>query len=201
MSENKILTALGHPFGGEIAATMYSGDKLRQTDKNAALCELALKFDPKTDNAYISGPTGCGKTHFATAIMTRHGGRIMKPYHLFRAARIAANDEEINEGDFTGLFVGRKISTHNLYIAPFDTFAIDDLGTEKLTEWSEAILFEIIDSRIMNGMGGMVITSNLKLDDLAARTGSDRIASRIAGMSKVFNLVGEKDGRMMKATK
>lgn len=70
---------------------------------------------------------------------------------------------------------------------------LDDIGTEKTTDWSQQTLYTVIDRRYREVMQ-TVITSNLSLNELSDRTG-DRITSRISDMCKVIELKG-KDRRV-----
>ena len=64
------------------------------------------------------------------------------------------------------------------------------------TEYSMSIFYEILDGRLMQKQNGLIITSNLSLNELAVKMGDDRITSRIAGMCRVISLGG--DDRRMK---
>ena len=172
-------------------------DSFKKTARNAKLFDFITKvFDPTKHNIYISGPVGSGKTHAATGLVIKCGGRVLKLYQILRLARRMMKMDGIDEGDLISLFSGTKISTRDFYEPPISTFVLDDLGSEKLTEFGESTLFEIIDSRMIQSMKGMIITSNLSLGALAERLGSDRIPSRLTSMCEVFNLEGERDGRM-----
>lgn len=72
-------------------------------------------------------------------------------------------------------------------------FILDDLGSEKVTEWVEETLYIFINHRYEQ-MLPMVITSNLSLDDLSDRIG-DRIPSRVVEMCTVLDL-GKEDLRL-----
>jgi DNA replication protein DnaC len=50
----------------------------------------------------------------------------------------------------------------------------------------------------MNMKGGLLVSSNLSLGELAERVGDDRLSSRLAQMCRgnVFSLAGEKDWRV-----
>lgn len=72
---------------------------------------------------------------------------------------------------------------------------LDDIGTEKTTDWAFQTLYTIIDRRYRE-FRQTVITSNLSLNELSDRTG-DRITSRIAEMCNVIELKG-KDRRLEK---
>ena len=69
---------------------------------------------------------------------------------------------------------------------------IDDIGIEKHTEFVIGVIYEIIDYRYMNRPGGLIVTSNLSLSELAQKLGDDRIPSRLAQMCKgrIISLLG-----------
>jgi DNA replication protein DnaC len=56
---------------------------------------------------------------------------------------------------------------------------LDDLGTEKLSDWSESVLFRIIDSRYTTRRP-LLVSSNLTLE----RLGSERLASRLGDVRR-----------------
>lgn len=192
-----ITDALGHRLGGDFAEVAFVLSRLGRTDANGPLFEFAPTFDPNGHNVFIHGPVGSGKTHFATAMAAKHSGWVLKPAQLFRMGRRMMKHEYLDEGDLIALLCGRKISTSQFYIAPPSVLVIDDLGTEKLTEWSEGFLYELIDRRIGEGVNGLIVTSNLGLDQLSERMGSDRIPSRLSAMCRgsIFSLKGESDRR------
>jgi len=133
-------------------------------------------------NLYICGPTGCGKTHLATAIIRKcyPDCMVVKPMEILRRMRACETARE--EGDMLERYAGANL-------------LIDDLGVEKMTEYALQTIYEIIDKRWMAGAGGLIITSNLELDGLSHKLADDRIVSRIAGMCRVITLKG-KDWRL-----
>lgn len=66
---------------------------------------------------------------------------------------------------------------------------IDDIGAEKPSEWVSERLLSFINTRVSNGLA-TIYTSNISLDELEKKLGR-RIASRIAGSSKIVNLTGK----------
>lgn len=73
---------------------------------------------------------------------------------------------------------------------------LDDLGAEKSTEWSNDILYRLINYRYENKLPTYIAT-NLNLSALLLRYG-DRIASRIAEMCEIIEVGGE--DRRLKST-
>ena len=61
-----------------------------------------------------------------------------------------------------------------------DFLILDDMGTEKITDWVNEKLYQIINYRYEN-FKSTVLTTNLSGDQLADRLG-ERIPSRIAQM-------------------
>jgi DNA replication protein DnaC len=69
---------------------------------------------------------------------------------------------------------------------------IDDLGSEKMTDFLQNIFFEIIDKRWSNMINGLIITSNIDLERLSGVIGN-RTVSRIIGLvgrENIFELGG-----------
>lgn len=66
---------------------------------------------------------------------------------------------------------------------------IDDIGAEKISDWSRQMFYTLIDRRYREEKQ-TIITSNLDLE-MIAKLIDDRISSRIVGMGIVLNLTGE----------
>lgn len=71
---------------------------------------------------------------------------------------------------------------------------LDDLGAEKLSEWSRSVLSRLINERYLD-CKQTIVTTNLTHEEL--KEYDDRIASRLCEMGEVFDL-GEKDWRLEK---
>ncbi|MDO5479569.1 MAG: ATP-binding protein, partial [Clostridia bacterium] len=81
------------------------------------------------------------------------------------------------------------------YIYDVDLLIIDDVGTEFVTAYSSAALFDIINSRIVDKKS-TIISSNLGPVKMTEVYGT-RLASRITGSFDVVNFIG-KDLRRIK---
>jgi DNA replication protein DnaC len=140
-------------------------------------------------NLYIWGKsTGCGKTSWACKIMS----------HYFR--KIAFSSGLENEGLYIYLpvFLDDLRNAFDEKDPDFEVelemvkrcklLIIDDIGSEKLTEWVRERIVSIIHTRVSNGLS-TIYTSNLSPDELKEEMG-DRISSRILGGSKIVEIKG-----------
>lgn len=118
------------------------------------------------ENYYIWGKAGVGKTHAAVAIL--------REVPFAWVTRMADISREIRASEvYDEKRIIEKYSTMQMLL--------DDLGSEKMTDFLQNILFEIMDRRWQNKLGGLIITANMSIDKLGAIVG-DRTASRIAGL-------------------
>lgn len=140
-------------------------------------------------NLYIWGKsTGCGKTSWACKIMS----------HYFR--KIAFSSGLENEGLYIYLpvFLDDLRNAFDEKDPDFEVelemvkrcklLIIDDIGSEKLTEWVRERIVSIIHTRVSNGLS-TIYTSNLSPEELKEEMG-DRISSRILGGSKIVEIKG-----------
>lgn len=168
-------------LGGLRAYRDFTSEKF--TDKKAL--SRCASFPAK--NLFLCGPTGCGKTHLATALIRQQDyGRVWRATEILR--RLRRCESASQEEEFIAALASLPI-------------VVDDLGAEKLTEFAATTFWEIFDRRWLADIGGLIVTSNLAPDHLAKKFGDDRIVSRLAGMCQIIALSGP-DGRLnQEATK
>jgi DNA replication protein DnaC len=151
----------------------------------------AIKFGRHKHNLFLNGPTGLGKTFLSGCIakdVSERGFSVVydTASSVFRKAESAhfyrgeGMDDARNE-------MGR--------IYKCDLLIIDDLGTEMTTTFSISALYDIINSRLINGRC-TVINSNLSIDKMRERY-SQQIMSRLEGAYQVLTFRG-KDIRIKK---
>lgn len=66
---------------------------------------------------------------------------------------------------------------------------LDDLGTEKISDWTREIFFNVINERY-NWMRPIITSTNLNFKEIAQHYG-DRMASRLYEMSEIQKVTGE----------
>lgn len=158
-------------LGGVRAYEDFTAEKYT----NKAILNALAGFP--NENYYLWGKAGTGKTHAAVATIRKDSEAIVKRMsEISREIRTseAEDEQEIIE----------RYSTVPMLL--------DDLGSEKATEFLQNMLFEIMDHRWQSKQGGLIITANMSIDKLGAIIG-DRTASRIAGLVGSKNAI-EFDG-------
>lgn len=136
----------------------------------------------------LHGKTGTGKTHLAVAILRRmlenKEDELLKtsydpPPIFFKSVPdilLALRESFKNkDGDTEGDIVD--------FYSEIPVLALDDLGSEKTTEFTITSLYVIIDRRDRNLLQ-TIITTNLTLKEIEDKLGA-RIASRLAGMVNI----------------
>ena len=151
-------------------------------DNRAAflVCKSYADRIPRDNGLFLSGPTGTGKTHLAVAVLQEsllkgHSGLfVTMPDFLDEIkssfAPGAEKSDIMNEAKKTSLLV------------------LDDVGTEKLTDFVAEQMFTLINHRYVNKLP-TIITSNLDISALADRIGP-RVSSRLREMCSGITLNG-----------
>jgi len=166
----------------------------RFEDVPKQIAELYESMNETRRGIYIHGPVGTGKTHFAYAIKKKYdypeAGRFSRFRNMTELLRDMRQDFDLDacdrQADVDGL-----MDDESLVI-------IDDVGSEKITEWVAETFYLIVNKRY-NAMAPTIFTSNLNPQDLAERVG-DRTVSRIVEMCDIVELSGS-DKRTAKVSK
>ena len=123
---------------------------------------------------YLCGGVGVGKTHLAVAVMNELIGKDGVPSlfvtvpELLDNLRGAYNDP------------GRDLDQWMDAVKNADLLILDDLGSEKATQWVQERLYVIINHRYREALP-TIFTSNVGARDLFTQLG-ERTASRIVAM-------------------
>ncbi len=139
-----------------------------------AYADNLLTEDGMTDKGLlIVGPVGTGKTHLAVGVL-REAHRLGSSIAFAQVPQVLADIRAgIGRGDEEA---AKQIDMYS----EVSVLALDDLGSERVTDWVREQLFLIINRRYEE-MLPTIITSNDSLEGLEAHVGQ-RIASRLAGM-------------------
>ena len=152
--------------------------------------EYAESFDINSQNILMYGETGLGKTHLSLAIA---GEVIEKGFHvIYNSAQNIFNElqrERFGKGETDGQYEAMLLEC--------DLLVIDDLGAEFSTSFTDAALYNIINTRINTSLP-TVISTNLNLKALEERY-SRRISSRLIGEYVLQGFVGADVRQIKKA--
>lgn len=175
----------------------YRGKEI-YTDKQSTTALEALK---QGHSLFITGSCGSGKTHLSVALMnewfaenvslikSEYGEHLKYGEALFLPAIELYLEIKQSWGEDTGESEKRildKYSRQGLLV-------IDDLGAEKISDWSRQVLYLLVDRRYRN-MKQTIITSNLSHSQIAEFL-DDRIASRLCEMG-ITIVLDNKDWRL-----
>jgi DNA replication protein DnaC len=84
---------------------------------------------------------------------------------------------------------GRNLDEWMDAVQNADFLVLDDLGSERVTEWVRERIFVIVNHRYREALP-TVFTSNIGLKDLAAQLG-ERTASRVIAMCEGIQIEGD----------
>jgi len=129
------------------------------------------------------GSTGLGKT-FTSECIAREFIKNGKSVYYTSAPRLFSTFEDYKFGKSNSAEAKRIID----YIQEVDLLIIDDLGTEFRTQYTDSILFDLINTRT-NENKHMIISTNLSPMQIEP-TYSQRISSRILGNFEVILFLG-----------
>ena len=168
-------------FGSVKAMNYYTFERFNVNDGTEKAYDNMKNFDARTQNTYLYGSCGVGKTHLAYAAAKAYAlnGRevtIATPLKIVDGFRMKNEwEKEDRFKDFTEC----------------DLLLIDDLGISKHTDFALEVLSEILNRRQLQMRNGLIVTSNLSLDKLSGKNLDDRLPSRLAGLCEVIQLIGD----------
>lgn len=169
--------------------------------KNASIADFdnipELTGIGKKESCFLTGGVGTGKTHLAAAIL-REWAKKMPNVGYYSTTHDNWECVFISVPELLGCVQGTFGTKSTEYT--LNTFqlskclVLDDLGAEKMSEWSFSCLYRIISGRDA-GMLPTIVTSNLSLSEIDEW--EPRIASRLSGWHVIK--MGGKDRRTGKA--
>lgn len=159
-------------YSDEVLPEYQCSARARMAEILAFCRNYAADFDTDCPNLLFCGETGLGKTHLSLAI----AGEVIKKGFtvLYNSAQNIFNElqkEYFGKAENRGKF--------EALVLECDLLILDDLGAEFTTPFTDAALYNIINTRI-NTRRPTVISTNLKLNEIEARY-EKRISSRLIG--------------------
>ncbi len=156
-----------------------SARKLMMSNFN--ICKrYAATFSPASGSLLFSGATGLGKT-FLSACIARSVADQGFSVIYETACRVFSDFENERFGSDENFGSTRRYFDCDLLI-------IDDLGTEMATQFTISVLYNIVNTRMMEGKS-TVISTNL-LPEAIEKRYSPQIASRIVGTYRLIKFAG-----------
>jgi DNA replication protein DnaC len=167
-------------LGGEKPYREFTFQRFEIAPGNQLAYERSKNFNPATNNLYLWGPCGVGKTHLAYAIARTCFEQtlsvtILLPSQLSRKVRMKDPERE-------------QLAIDEFVRA--EALVLDDMGMGNETPFSRQVFQEILDGRNFTDRAGLVVTSKYSLSTLAEKLNDDTIASRLAGMCQVVQIQG-----------
>ncbi len=141
-------------------------------------------FENSGENLYIYGNSGLGKTMLVTCM----ANELISKNNIVMY-QTASNLFKILEGYKFGKDTGEEINLLYDQLYNCDLLIIDDLGTEFQNSFTQSMLFDILNTRLLSKKS-TVISSNLIINDLE-KTYTERISSRILGEYELLLIFGE----------
>ena len=169
----------------------YTGADRETMQANYQICKnYADTFGENSGSIFMIGGTGLGKTHLSTSIAATV---IEKGYDVqYVTAQNLISDFSFER--YRKSFSDSSPSTTDKYFE-CDLLIIDDFGTEENNQFSNAVFYNLINSRV-NASKKTIINTNVHRNSIAERY-TDRVASRLFGEYTVLFFPG-KDIRMQK---
>jgi DNA replication protein DnaC len=172
---------------GPYGLARYNFDNFNVDETNEPAFQAAQKFDHHFHNLMFWGPCGTGKTHLAGAILKASAAenlsiQWLNPMYVSRFLRGRWPEDEER-------FIDSIIHAQ--------VVVFDDIGKARDIETTIRLIYEVLDKRRSMNMNGVIITSNLSLEQIAKAFRDDRITSRIIGACRnnIFMMKGN-DNRL-----
>ena len=151
----------------------------------------AAAFSPESGNLLLTGDPGLGKTFLSAAVAREVSGEGFSVVY-----DTAAHVFDRFEARKFGREAGETVEADVERVLDCDLLILDDLGTELTTAFVQSALYEIVNTRLMEGRP-TILSTNLMPDELGRRY-SPQVASRIQGEYQLLPFVGEDIRRLKK---
>ncbi len=183
-------------MGGRKAWEDYTLANYRVLPYNEDILRAIQRFDRRTQNLFLFGPKGTGKSH-AAAIVKR-------PLILAGAKVLTVSMPQVMDEVLAGIKGGAFATLtvqwlKTLTMAP--VLNLEDIAVEKPSDHAIGFYYKFINQRYLDKRAGMIVTSNYSLPALEERWGAadpqGRVVSRLKEMCRnsIHSFVGLPDFR------
>lgn len=142
----------------------------------------ASDFSLGSPSLYLFGETGLGKTHLSLSI----AGKVIDAGYSVVYGSAQNLVSRIEDEHFGRRAIDGDSTENNLIHC--DLLILDDLGAEFCTQFTVSVIYNIINSRLLNSHP-TIISSNLSLPELEAKY-TTRVTSRILGEYRHLRFFG-----------
>lgn len=157
---------------------------LHQMENVLQACKnYAARFSPGSPSLLFKGATGLGKTHLSLAIagqVTEKGFGVL--YGSTQTFAVSLERERFDRPD------PETPTDTNARLMSCDLLILDDLGTEFPSQYVNAALYHVVNSRMLADKP-TIISTNLTMAELESRY-TERFASRLAGYYGKLEFLG-----------
>ena len=188
---NRSLPISGSSFEN-FSLDYYNQNARKQMEQIFNYCKnYAQRFHSHSPSLLFRGATGLGKTHLSLSVAaaaTEKGFGVI--YGSSQNFAVAMEKERFERN-------GEMYDT-NQKLQSCDLLILDDLGTEFSSSYVNAMLYSIVDTRILASRP-TIISTNLSFKEMEQRY-DNRFVSRISGHFSTFDFMGS-DVRIQKRMK
>lgn len=154
--------------------------------KRSAMRIAKAYIDGANNNTIFSGDSGTGKSHLAYAIIKNYAHKTNKLATIINFPDLLNRmKQDLKNNDYSYLDK----------IIEMDLLVLDDIGAEKQTDWTDEILYRILDKRSRT-----IITTNLTGQELQKRYDKRTVSRLLKGVTQdfivEFNNIKDKRGKL-----
>lgn len=173
-------------YSNEFDSSLEGSPRDYMSDIRDICVSYADNFRDDDRNLYFFGPTGVGKTYLSACVARAVAGSGFSvcyescgaAFDIYETKRFSRDSEA---GDTAASKWKRMLDC--------DLMILDDLGTEVVTSVTQSALYELINTRLINGRK-TIISSNIRPADIGKKYGP-QIASRINGEFVALPFAGD----------
>ena len=149
--------------------------------QNLKDCRNFVESFPEGKNILMMGSAGLGKTHLALAIaesLIKNGADVI---YCSCSNIFSTIEKEKSSFDRNSETLGRLKNCSLL--------VLDDLGSEYLTNFTKAVIYDVINTRLSNGKSTIVTTNLMEEKQLMLRY-DEKVSSRLVGCYEILPFFG-----------